>query len=87
MPTSRNDTRVICPFYQYDETASQKRVFRITCEGLVDASTLILNYKFKKDFWIQLETFCCQHYKRCEIYRILMEKYEGGEYGEDGISA
>ena len=76
MPTSRNDTRVLCPFYQYDETMNKKRCFRITCEGLVDRSTLILNYRFKRDFWIQLETFCCRHFDRCEIYRMLMEKYE-----------
>lgn len=73
MPTSRNDTRVLCPFYQYDETLKKARVRHIVCEGLIDGSSLVLNYKFKKDFKIQLETFCCKHFARCEIYRMLMD--------------
>ena len=73
MPTSRNDTRVLCPFYQYDETLKKARVRHIVCEGLVDGSTLVLNYKNKRDFMIQLNTFCCEHFCRCEIYRLLMD--------------
>ena len=77
MPTSRDDTKVQCPFYQYDECFNKKKCHRITCEGLVDGSTLILNYKFKRDYRIQLDTFCCEYYDRCEIYRMLMTtKYE-----------
>lgn len=74
MPTSRTDVRVKCPFYQYDEGSS--RIHRITCEGIVDGSTLILNYRYKKDFRIQLDTFCCEYFDRCEVYRMLMQKYQ-----------
>ena len=76
MPTSRNDTRVQCPFYRYDESQNKKRAHRITCEGLISGSTLVLNYRYKRDFKIQLESFCCRYYDRCEIYRMLLEKYE-----------
>lgn len=76
MPTSRMDTKVQCPFYQYDESYNKKRIFRITCEGLVADSTLIFNFKLKRDFRIQMETFCCQYFDRCEIYQMLMKQYE-----------
>ena len=76
MPTSRNDVHVQCPFYQYDECNPRKNIKRITCEGIVDASSLVLNYRRTRDYFIQLETFCCRHYDRCEVYRMLMQKYE-----------
>ena len=76
MPESRTAVRVKCPFYQYDECVPRKNIKRIICEGIVDASTLALNYRFLRDFRMQLETFCCRYYDRCEIYRMLMEKYE-----------
>ena len=75
MPTSRTDTRVKCPFYQYDECRGN-RTRRIVCEGLVEGSTLVLNYKYKRDFRTQLDTFCCEYFDRCEVYRMLMQKYE-----------
>lgn len=75
MPTSRTDSRVKCPFYLYDECPKKKRTHRITCEGIMDDSTLVLSYKYKRDFQIQLENFCCRHFDRCEVYRMLMEKY------------
>ena len=75
MPTSRTDTRVKCPFYQYDECWGS-RTRRIVCEGLVEGSALVLNYKYKRDFRIQLDTFCCEYFDRCEVYRMLMQKYE-----------
>jgi len=76
MPTSRTDTRVQCPFYQYDESLAKKRKHKIVCEGIIDGSTLVLNYKYKRDFRIQLDTFCCEYYDRCEVYRMLMQKYD-----------
>lgn len=76
MPTSRNDTHVKCPFYQYDEVRKKTRVRHIVCEGLVEGSTISLNYKRIRDFRIQMETFCCEHFDRCEVYKMLMQKYE-----------
>ena len=62
-----------CPFYKFDD--HQKR--RIVCEGPVDESTLALTYCRKFDYTMQLSLFCCEQYKKCEVYRMIMEaKYE-----------
>lgn len=61
-----------CPFFRSD-VWKQKR---INCEGIVDRSTLALTFNRKKDYEKQLGIFCCEHYKKCEVYRMLMEKYE-----------
>ena len=75
MPSgSFRQIEVQCPFYKYDDGKQ-----RITCEGLVDRSSLVLTYLNKKDFLIQLETFCCKHYERCEVHKMLMEKYQEEE--------
>ena len=73
MPSgSYKQIEVQCPFYKYDDG---KR--RITCEGLVDKSSLALIYQRRNDYEIQINVFCCEHYKKCEIYRMLMEaKYD-----------
>lgn len=62
---------VVCPFFKYDDG---KR--RITCEGLVDNSSLALIYQHKTDYERQISVFCCEHYKNCEVYQMLMTKYE-----------
>ncbi len=54
-------------------TSGDAGIRHIECEGLVDGSTLVLNYKNKQGFMIQLDTFCCEYFYRCEIYRMLMD--------------
>lgn len=72
MPSgSYKQVNVQCPFYKFDDG---KR--RITCEGLVEDSSVALIYRKKRDFTAQVDVFCCKHYKRCEIYQALMKKYE-----------
>lgn len=61
---------VKCPFYRFDDGKG-----RITCEGILEGSDLALQYRKKQDFRIQMEVFCCRHYRRCEVYGMLMEKY------------
>jgi hypothetical protein len=61
-----------CPFYKFDD----ERRKRIVCEGIVDNSTLALTYRQKEDYDTQLCVFCCEHYKKCEVYNMLMQKYE-----------
>ena len=71
MPSgSYKQIEVQCPFYKYDDG---KR--RITCEGIIDDSSLALIYHNKKDYQAQIDVFCCNHYRNCEVYRLLMEKY------------
>ena len=69
---------VLCPFYKYDDGKQ-----RITCEGLVgkkEDSSLALIYHSKKDYETQIDVFCCEHYKRCEVYTMLMNaKYDEEE--------
>lgn len=62
---------VRCPFYKYDDGRR-----RITCEGIVDKSSIAMIYITRTDFDIQLLSYCCKHYEKCEIYRVLMDKYE-----------
>ena len=75
MPSgSYKQIEVKCPFYKYDDG---KR--RITCEGIIDDSSLALIYHNKHDYAVQIDTFCCEHYQKCEIYRMLMDKYDEEE--------
>ena len=59
------------PFYRSDD--GQRH---ITCEGPTDESSLTLNFPRKSEFETQITVFCCEHYQNCEIYRMLMDKYE-----------
>lgn len=64
---------VQCPFFKFDEEKKK----RIVCEGFVDKSSLALIYCRKRDYETQLRVFCCDHYKKCEVYLSLMRyKYE-----------
>ena len=65
---------VQCPFYKYDDGRR-----RITCEGLIDKSSIALIYLTRGDYDTQLTAFCCEHYKKCEVYRMLMQKYNEEE--------
>lgn len=65
---------VRCPFFKHDDGGH-----RIVCEGLVDRASISLSYERKRDYEIQIGTFCCEHYDKCEVYGILMKKYEEGD--------
>lgn len=62
---------VRCPFYKCDDG---KR--KITCEGIIDDSSLTLVFHGREDYEKQINVFCCKHYPKCEVYRLLMEKYK-----------
>ena len=75
MPSgSYKQIEVKCPFYKFDDG---KR--RITCEGIIEDSSLALIYHNKHDYEVQIDTFCCEHYTKCEVYRMLMDKYDEEE--------
>lgn len=64
-------SQVECPFYKRDD---QNNIY---CEGIVENSTNITRFRFKKDRNQQMRIFCCDRYINCEIYRMLMDaKYE-----------
>ena len=73
MPPSGSYRQVYvqCPFYKFDDGKQ-----RITCEGIIDDSSLALIYQKKADYETQIVQFCCKHYENCEVYRLLMEKYK-----------
>lgn len=72
MPSgSYRQAGVRCPFYKFDDG---KR--RITCEGLIEDSSVALIYHRKADYEIQIDTFYCEHYTKCEVYRMLIDKYD-----------
>lgn len=72
MPSgSYRQVDVRCPFYQFDDGKKQ-----ITCEGIIDKSSLALTYRLKADYETQITQFCCLHYDKCEVYRMLMDKYD-----------
>ena len=72
MPSgSYRQADVRCPFYKFDDG---KR--RITCEGIIEDSSLALIFHNKFDYEKQITVFCCDYYKYCEVYRMLMKKYE-----------
>ena len=70
---------VQCPFYQYDDGRR-----RITCEGIVDGSSIAFISRTRELYETQMVVFCCEHYRKCEIYRMLMEnKYAWEELSND----
>lgn len=78
MPVSRNDARVQCPFYYYDDRQTNG-TYRIICEGLGGSNSVAHIYRRKAPFQRQIDAVCCDRYRDCELYLALMRKY-----GEDG---
>lgn len=66
---------VQCPFFQYADDGH-----KLTCEGPVKDTDLILKFKNKKtqktDKKIYMKTICCGKYEHCMIYQMLEKKYE-----------
>lgn len=65
---------VQCPFYKFDDGRR-----RITCEGLIEDSSMSLIYHNKADYDRQIGSYCCRSYDKCEIFALLQNKYEEDE--------
>lgn len=76
---SYNQVRVECPFYCGDDGRQ-----RITCEGILEGSSLTLNLK-TQDYKIQLREYCCKRYICCEIYRMLMDAKYQEDYDNESV--
>ena len=64
--------RVVCPFFK----DYQKHTIR--CEGYLEGRNLITTFEQAEDRSGQMRIFCCEHYEKCEVYRMVMEsKYDG----------
>lgn len=61
---------VACPFYL------ARSDHELHCEGAIPDSKIINRFPRRADCSFQLNTYCCEHFRCCEIYRMLMrEKY------------
>lgn len=48
----------------------------IVCEGITDKCLCALRFRNKKEKAFHQTTYCEDHYKKCEFYQMLMEKYQ-----------
>lgn len=62
-----------CPFFLFSGRKS------IGCEGITDDCFIRLVFESEKPKKLHNKVFCESQYKNCEIYRMLMEKYEEDE--------
>lgn len=70
MPNNYGQQDVKCPFYKSDDTRG------ISCEGLTEESILHLIFKMKLPKRKYKSRYCDSHYMSCEIYQMLMKKYD-----------
>lgn len=73
MPTSKFDAIARCPFY----ITSQNQPPKITCEGIDGTEKIWLGFRKKIDKSEYMQDYCVEDYESCQIYRAVMEKYEG----------
>lgn len=63
------ESQIGCPFYRNDE----KR--KIVCEGVGEAEAIELRFRYTQERNKQIRLFCAGCYERCEIFRMVSEKY------------
>ena len=64
------ESQIGCPFYRSDE----KR--KIVCEGVGEAEAIVLRFRYTQERDKQIRLFCAGCYERCEIFRMVSEKYD-----------
>lgn len=70
MPRTPNECLIKCPFFEATATQS------ISCEGITDDCIIkLLFVSAEKRDWHR-KMFCNTNYKYCEIYNMLIKKYE-----------
>ena len=75
MAGSYRDGKIRCPFFRKEDGRRHK----IICEGPGDAVSLSWNFatKDERQRIRQMEVFCQDCYRNCEVYQMLNEsKYE-----------
>lgn len=58
---------VICPFYK------KNKGMMISCEGITDECSIHLHFRNQAACMQQMDIFCCERYKNCEIYEAVMK--------------
>jgi hypothetical protein len=69
MPRIYDDILVKCPFFMHNGKRN------VVCEGVTDDSTISLRFTTEGGRNKQRRIFCDNDYTKCEIYRMLEEKY------------
>lgn len=64
------ESQIGCPFYRNDE----KR--KIVCEGVGEAEAIVLRFRYTQERNQQIRIFCAGDYAKCEVFRMVLEKYE-----------
>ncbi len=60
-------SRILCPFYRMQDSVS------IGCEAPFDGAVIIMRFPTRQEKDRQRGIFCECQYKRCEIYRCIMQ--------------
>ena len=69
-----DDKMVLCPLY------NGRRVNSISCQGFCHPDSYIVQvFNRKEDIYIHMNTFCKASYRKCELYRAIMEARFLGE--------
>lgn len=69
-PKLTEDTVAVMARCPYFRRAKESTIF---CEGPVEGSKLRWDFRTRKEWVTQVETFCCEKYEYCEIYRAIDE--------------
>ncbi len=70
IPMPKKNIPPQCPFYLFGGRKT------VGCEGVTDDFFIRLVFKAEEKKEAHERIFCDERYKNCEIYRMLMEKYE-----------
>lgn len=61
---------VKCPFYKRDIPGRS-----ITCEGIIDESSVSLSFGIKSDWREYVQNLCCESFEQCWVYKMIYQKY------------
>jgi hypothetical protein len=70
MPRTYDNCDAICPFFE------TSRVKSVTCEGIDDKGRICLLFSDTKKRLEHRRTFCDRKYEECQIFKLVMQKYE-----------
>lgn len=72
----KEEINIGCPFYRSMERETSRK-YRVSCEGPSERGTMSMEMFSLADLDTQVRVFCCENWKKCEVYRLLMtEKYD-----------
>ena len=63
------ESQIGCPFYRNDERN------KVICEGCGEAEAIVLCFRYTQERNKQIRLFCAGCYEKCEVYRMISEKY------------